>query len=257
MRALACQSGSNGNCVFVEAGETRLLVDAGLSGIQVVRRLVSRGIDAERMSAVLVTHDHSDHVRCAGIYARKWRVPVYITERTLLAARGWCDFGKLDDVRIFAAGDSFEVGEVRVDTVPTPHDGADGVAFAFEHGGRRLGVLTDLGHPFDALLGVLAGLDGAFLESNYDQAMLETGPYPYHLKRRIAGPGGHLSNLEAAQLLRDAVEAAGRLRWACLAHLSEENNTPTLALKTSRAVLGEKLPVFAASRYEASDVFEV
>jgi phosphoribosyl 1,2-cyclic phosphodiesterase len=256
MRAIACQSGSNGNCVFVEAGGTRLLVDAGLSGIQVQRRLASRGVDASGISAVLVTHDHSDHVRCAGIYARKWRVPLYLTAGTLEAARGWCDFGRLDDVRIFAAGDSFGVGDVRVDTVPTPHDGADGVAFAFEHRGARLGVLTDLGHPFAALRDVLAGLDGAFLESNYDQGMLETGPYPAHLKRRIAGPGGHLSNLEAARLLGDAADA-GRLRWACLAHLSQENNTPQLALKTSRALLGDRLQIAAASRHEASDVFEV
>ena len=257
MIAISCQSGSNGNCIFVEAGETRLLVDAGVSGIQVVKRLASRGRDAERMSAVLVSHDHSDHVRCAGIYARKWRVPLYITRKTLEAARRWCDLGRIDDLRIFSAGDSFDIGEVRVDTVPTPHDGADGAAFAVEHRGSRLGVLTDLGHPFEGLSRVLENLDGVFLESNYDPSMLETGPYPWPLKRRISGPGGHLANFEAARLLDDAFESERRLRWACLAHLSQENNTPELALKTSRALLGAKLPIFAASRHEASDVFEV
>jgi phosphoribosyl 1,2-cyclic phosphodiesterase len=209
------------------------------------------------MTAVLVSHDHSDHVRCAGIYARKWRVPLYITAKTLEAARGWCDLGRLDDVRTFEAGESFDIGDVRIDTLPTPHDGIDGAAFAFEHAGARLGVLTDLGHPFDGLEAALATLDGVFLESNYDPGMLETGPYPWSLKRRIAGPGGHLSNLEAAQLLDGALARSRRLRWACLAHLSEENNTPQLALKTSRALLGDRLPIFAASRHDASDVFEV
>jgi phosphoribosyl 1,2-cyclic phosphodiesterase len=257
MIAIACQSGSNGNCVFVEAGATRLLVDAGLSGKQVLRRLGSRGRGAEGLCAVLVSHDHADHVRCAGVYARKWRVPLYVTARTLEAARARCDLGRVDDIRLFEAGDAFDVGDVRVETVPTPHDGADGVAFAFEHGGRRVGVLTDLGHPFDGLGRVIASLDGVFLESNHDPHMLATGPYPAFLKRRIAGPRGHISNHEAAQLLLDAVERGGRLRWACLAHLSAENNTPELALETSRRVLGERLKVFAASRYEASDVFEV
>jgi phosphoribosyl 1,2-cyclic phosphodiesterase len=257
MIAISCQSGSNGNCIFIEAGGTRLLVDAGVSGIQVAKRLASRGRDASLMSAVLVSHDHVDHVRCAGIYARKWRVPLYITAKTLEAASRRYDLGRIDDLRIFAAGDSFDIGEVRVDTVPTPHDGADGAAFAFEHAGSRLGVLTDLGHPFEGLSRVLEDLDGVFLESNYDPSMLETGPYPWPLKRRISGPGGHLSNFEAAHLLEDAFESKRRLRWACLSHLSEENNTQAIALKTSRAVLGSRLPISAASRYEASDVFEV
>jgi phosphoribosyl 1,2-cyclic phosphodiesterase len=254
MIAISLQSGSNGNCVYIEAGETRLLVDAGISGKQVLRRLAERGRDPQGLSAVLVTHDHVDHVRCAGIYARKWGVPLYITAKTLAAARARFDLGRIADVRVFAAGDAFGIGGVRVETVGTPHDAADGVGFTVEHGGRRLGVLTDLGHPFDGLGDVVSDLDGVFLESNHDLRMLAEGPYPAYLKRRIRGPHGHISNDEAAALLGAAV-GRGRLRWACLAHLSEENNTPDVALATSRRTLGDRIELAVASRYAASEPF--
>jgi phosphoribosyl 1,2-cyclic phosphodiesterase len=256
MIAISLQSGSNGNCIYVEAGDTRLLVDAGISGIQVVRRLAVHGRDPRGISAVLVTHDHADHIQCAGIYARKWKVPLYITAKTLAAARARFHLGRIADVRAFDAGDAFGIGEVRVETFPTPHDGTDGVAYAVEHGGRRLGVLTDLGHPFDGLDALVSGLDGVFLESNHDVRMLAEGPYPAYLKHRIRGPHGHISNDEAAALL-DAAARRGRLRWACLAHLSAENNTPDVALETNRRVLGGRIELAVASRTVVSRAFEL
>ncbi|MCK9463757.1 MAG: MBL fold metallo-hydrolase [Proteobacteria bacterium] len=256
MIAISLQSGSNGNCIYVEAGDTRLLVDAGISGKQVERRLASRGRDPRSLSAVLVTHDHIDHVKCAGIYARKWGVPVYLTGKTLAAARGRFDLGRIADVRAFGAGDAFEIGGVRVETIPTPHDGTDGVAYAVEHRGKRLGVLTDLGHPFDGLGALVSDLDGVFLESNHDERMLAEGPYPAYLKRRIRGPHGHISNEEAAALLTAAADL-GRLQWACLAHLSAENNTPEVALATSARALDGRIPLAVASREIVSDVFEI
>jgi len=254
MIAISLQSGSNGNCIYVEAGDARLLVDAGISGKQVVRRLAERGRDPRGLSAVLVTHDHADHIQCAGIYARKWGVPLYITAKTLAAARARCDLGRIADVHTFDAGDAFEINGARVETFQTPHDAADGVAFAVEHGGRRLGVLTDLGHPFEGLGALVSDLDGVFLESNHDVRMLAEGPYPAYLKRRIRGPRGHISNDEAAALL-DAAARRGRLRWACLAHLSAENNTPDVALETNRKVLGGRIDLAVASRYVVSEPF--
>jgi phosphoribosyl 1,2-cyclic phosphodiesterase len=157
-------------------------------------------------------------------------------------------------VRHFASGDVLRVGGVAVETHPTPHDGADGVVFVVEAEDRRLGVMTDLGHVFDGLAEVVASLDAVLLESNHDIEMLESGPYPAFLKRRIRGRGGHISNSEAANLVGDRGD---RLRWACLAHLSEENNDPALALRTHRDLLCERFPIHVASRYEAGQVLEV
>jgi phosphoribosyl 1,2-cyclic phosphodiesterase len=208
MIAISLQSGSNGNCTFVEAGDTRLLIDAGISGIQAQQRLARFGIDVRSVDALLVSHDHSDHVRSAGIYGRKFGLPVYITEVTRAAASHSCDLGSIPELRSFGAGDEIRLGDARVATIPTPHDGADGVVFAIESGGRRLGVMTDLGHVFDGLAEIVATLDGVVLESNHDRQMLENGPYPDFLKRRIRGAGGHISNDEAATLVG---AAGGRL----------------------------------------------
>ena len=248
MFCIALQSGSNGNCIYVESAGARLLVDAGISGIRAERRLAAFGRDIRAVDALILSHDHHDHVRCAGIYQRKYGLPVYVTRRTLKAAAGRCPLGRLDDVRHFTRGSAIRVGGATIETVPTPHDGADGCAFVVEAEGRRLGVLTDLGWVFDALPDVIRSLDAVLLESNYDPEMLEHGPYPRALKERIRGPGGHLSNVEAAELLRAA--ASPRLRWACLSHLSEQNNTPALALRTHRKRGPRGLKLATASRYE-------
>jgi len=195
---IALQSGSNGNCIYVESGDTRLLFDAGISGSRAEERLAEFGRDIRSVDALIISHDHADHVRCAGIFQRKFHLPVYVTEATFDAALRRCDLGTLTDVRHFRPGDTLSFDGVAVETVPTPHDGADGAAFVVSNARRRLGILTDLGHVFDGLGPVLASLDAVLLESNYDPEMLEVGPYPHTVKQRIRGPGGHLSNVEAA-----------------------------------------------------------
>ncbi len=251
MRAISLQSGSNGNCVYVEAGGARLLIDAGIAGIRAERRLAAHGIDIRQVDALLVSHDHADHVRYAGVYQRKYGMPVHATGGTLEAAFLKYPMGKIENVRTFRAGETLRIGDVSVHTVPTSHDGADGAAFVVSAGDKSLGVLTDLGHVFDGLAEVVASLDAVFLESNYDPAMLAAGPYPGFLKRRIQGPGGHLSNREAAELLAGA---GRRLKWACLSHLSENNNHPALALEAHREVLGPAMPLYAANRYAATEM---
>lgn len=254
MRVLSLQSGSNGNCIYVEAGGVRLLLDAGISGRQAELRLAARGRDIRDADALLISHDHRDHVRCAGIYQRKFHLPMYVTAGTLAASERRVGLGPLTDVRPFRAGATLTFGEVAVHTLPTPHDGADGVGFVIEAEGKRLGVLTDLGHPFAALADVLGALDAVVLESNYDPDLLADGPYPVFLQDRIRGGGGHLSNGEAAALL---AEHGCGLRWACLAHLSEDNNEPALAVETCRQRIGGTLPIHLATRYEASAVMEL
>jgi phosphoribosyl 1,2-cyclic phosphodiesterase len=256
MIAISLQSGSSGNCIYVEACGTRLLFDAGISGVQAEERLAAHGRDIRAVDGVIISHDHSDHIRHAGVFQRKYGLPVYVTAATLAAASARCSFGKMKDIRHFRSSDKLKFGDMVVHAIPTPHDGVDGAAFVVEAGERRLGILTDLGHVFKDLVHIVSSLDAVFLESNYDPEMLAHGPYPAYLKQRIKGPRGHISNGEAADVLLRA-SLAKRLQWACLAHLSEQNNNPDVALRTHRTVLAEKIPLYVADRYKVSDIFTV
>ena len=256
MIAISLQSGSSGNCIYVETRGVRLLFDAGISGIQAAERLALHGRDIRAVDAVIISHDHGDHIRHAGVFQRKYGLPIYVTPATLAAAASRCTLGKLKDIRHFRSCDRLAFGEVVVHAIPTPHDGADGAAFVVEAGPKRLGIMTDLGHVFKDLISLVSSLDAVFLESNYDPAMLAEGPYPAYLKQRIKGPRGHLSNQEAAELLHRATEAK-RLKWACLSHLSEQNNNPDVALKTHRGVLADGLTLYTADRYQVSGIFAV
>jgi phosphoribosyl 1,2-cyclic phosphodiesterase len=255
MKLISLQSGSNGNCIYVQARGVRLLFDAGISGSQAQQRLDGQGQDIAQVDALLISHNHRDHARSMGVLQRKFGLPIHVTRPTLTAARASMPLGDLSEIHHFTAGSTLDFGAVQVETIPTPHDGVDGVAFVIDDGRSRLGILTDLGHLFSRLQPVIETLDAVLLESNYDPAMLAGGPYPAFLKQRIAGSGGHLSNLEAASLLSSV--SKGQLRWTCLGHLSAQNNTPELALRTHRQVLGTGFPLLVASRYNAGEVLEV
>jgi phosphoribosyl 1,2-cyclic phosphodiesterase len=254
MRVISLQSGSNGNCIYVEASGVQLLFDAGISGAQVRERLAQHGRDAGTVDALLISHDHVDHTRCMGILHRKFGLPIHITAETYQAANR-CKLGKVEDLRHFNSGETLRFGKVVVETIPTPHDAEDGVVYVVDDGQRRFGILTDLGHVFSGLDAVITSLDAVLLESNYDPEMLANGSYPEFLKERITGPGGHISNVEAAELLLTA--ASKRMKWACLGHLSHDNNTPALALATHGKILGDRFPVCVATRYEVTAVMEV
>lgn len=249
MEVISLQSGSNGNCFYVRAGETHLLIDAGISGNQAQQRLFQHGIDIRKVRALLISHDHRDHIQSAGIFQRKYGMPMYVTPPTLAAAQRWCRLGKLRDVKHFQSGDRWKIGEIQIETIRTTHDGADGVVFVLEHQDTRVGIMTDLGCLFPELAPAIESLDAVVLESNYDERMLQNGGYPEGLKRRIRGAGGHISNDEAAQVLSNH---GHRLQWACLAHLSEHNNTPEIAYNTSVSAVGDRFPIHIASRYGVS-----
>ena len=255
MKVVSLQSGSNGNCFYVESGDIKLLFDAGISGKQADIRLARHNRDIRDVDALFISHDHSDHTRSVGVFQRKFGMPVYITRQTLDAVQRHQKIGKLDRVCLFTAGNSQSFGSVTVHSIPTPHDSVDGVAFVVEDQKHRVGILTDLGHAFDGLRDVLRSLDAVVIESNYDTKMLEDGPYPEHLKLRISGDGGHLSNEDSAMLLKQT--KTERLQWACLCHLSEENNEPERARETHREILGDDFPVHVASRYDVSDLLEL
>ncbi len=252
MRCISLQSGSNGNSIYVEADGVRLLNDAGISGKQAQIRLMDHGIDIREVDALILSHDHRDHTSCAGIYHRKFGLPIYATPGTWRVCRS--SAGPVRDIRLFQPGGALKFGHARIQAIPTPHDGAEGVAFVIESDSRRLGILTDLGNPFPELKQLFSTLDAALLESNYDVDMLRNGPYPRVLQDRIRGPHGHLSNVESAQLVADHGK---RLRWLAIGHLSEENNAPLIAMKTHRSHHEGLCPIHHASRYGVSEVWEL
>ncbi|MEZ6135596.1 MAG: MBL fold metallo-hydrolase [Pirellulaceae bacterium] len=248
MEVISLQSGSSGNCVFVRSGETRLLFDAGISGRKAEARLASCGYDIRDCDAVILSHEHSDHICGLGAFHRKFGLPVFATLRTWNAARAKPATGPIGHPNHFKAGESLQIGSLRIETLRTPHDAVEGVCFIIEDtvDGQRFGLLTDLGHVFKDLCRVIQGVDAVLIESNYDDHMLHCGHYPQRLKDRISGKRGHLSNEDAATLL----ECCGKdqLQWACLGHLSAENNSPEIALAFHRHRHGNRFPIFCADR---------
>ena len=185
MLTCSLNSGSNGNCIYLEKGRVRLLFDAGISGKQARLRLASHGRDINHVSALIISHDHADHARCAGIFQRKFGLPIYVTRPTFDVIEPY--LGPVHDVRFYQAGDALRFGDLLVQTTPTPHDAVDGVMFLISDKHRKLGILTDLGHIFDELSQRISELNFLYLESNYDPVMLENGGYPLFIKKRIRG----------------------------------------------------------------------
>jgi len=250
MLTCSLQSGSNGNSIYVETPDVRLLFDAGISGKIAQQRLNQHGRDLHQVDALLISHNHSDHISSAGVFQRRCSFPLYITPRTWQSCRA--RLAPVTDLCHFHSGEKLEFGTTTVETIPTAHDGTDGCAFVIIHNGKKLGIFTDLGHCFDGIEDCIAQLDALYLESNYDPEMLANGPYPPWLKNRIIGPGGHLSNFEAADLVR---QAGKNLQLLILSHLSEHNNHPDLALATARQYLPADLPIAIAPRTSASEMF--
>jgi phosphoribosyl 1,2-cyclic phosphodiesterase len=247
MKIHVLASGSAGNCALVEAGGTCVLVDAGLSGSELERRIAAVGADVRNLSGILITHEHADHVRGAGILARRHGIPVYLTSGTHQAERR--HLGEIPTVRHVKPGTAFTLAGLEVRPFSTPHTSqrgartqrpegvADPVAYVFFHEGVKAGYATDLGHPIALMDQHLAGCRLLVLEFNHDPEMLVNGPYPWPVKQWIKGQGGHLSNEQAAKLLEDILRHDTRLEALVLAHLSETNNTPELALGAARGVL--------------------
>ncbi|MEM7474855.1 MAG: MBL fold metallo-hydrolase [Planctomycetota bacterium] len=247
MEVIPLQSGSAGNCVFVRSGETRVLFDAGISGKKAEQRLASCGYDIRDCDAVVLSHEHSDHICGLGVFHRKFGLPVYASARTWNATVAKPSTGSIGSPNHFEAGRDFQIGSLRIETYRTPHDAIEGVCFVVEDlaDGQRFGLLTDLGHVFAGLEQVVQSLDAVLIESNYDDEMLDQGPYPQRLKNRISGKRGHISNHDAACLLDGCVE--GQLQWACLGHLSGENNSPEVALHT-HSRNSDRFPIICADR---------
>ena len=232
-------SGSNGNVSFVSAGGTRLLIDAGLPGRSITGMLDQIGVLPETLSGILVTHEHLDHDKGVGVLSRKYRIPVYANEGTWQAMYRTVGEVQPHLRRVFESGTDFFVGDIGVMPIPISHDTVDPVAFRLYAGNRSVAVATDMGRVTKQVLRHLSGTDLILLESNHDPQMLEhNARYPEALKRRILGTRGHLSNLSCAQTLL-ALHETG-VRQALLGHLSQDNNTPELAMQTVRDELNRQ-----------------
>ncbi len=233
MRFASLGSGSRGNALLVEAGNTRVLVDAGFGPREISRRLARLNLTGEDVDAVLVTHEHADHVGGVFACARRFDWRILLTHGTLMACRA----DHVDDrITVIDSHEPFSVGDLGIQPFPVPHDAREPVQFVLTDGSWRLGVLTDAGHVTPHMVAMLDGCDGLVLECNHDAAMLVQGSYPLALKRRVGGPWGHLDNAAGASLL--ARLDSSRLRHVVAAHLSEQNNSPLLARAALSAVLG-------------------
>ncbi len=254
MRLAVLASGSSGNALVVEHEGVALFFDSGLSGREHTKRLEQSGFDGIDPVALFLSHEHSDHVRGAGVLARKWKIPVIASQGTFEGTRG--RLGKLPDVVRQPNGDTIEIGPFSVTSFSLPHDAVDPSGYVIDWSGGRLGIATDLGSSGPLVEQMLRDCSCLVLEFNHDEDMLWSGSYPWHLKQRIASGTGHLSNESAADLLI-RIDNSG-LKACVLAHISKENNRPELALEVARTVLGKgRTSIFMGRQEHALPVLDL
>ena len=243
MRVSILASGSSGNLTLLETERTRILVDAGLGKRETLARLAAVGREMDRLDAVLITHEHTDHCNGLPQVLGLWKAPLYVTEPTLDALRRILPdtFGKrLRRVESVLAGQSFSIGDIDVHAFSIPHDAVDPVAFTFRTNGSKVAICTDLGYMPNHVKVHLRESDCLILESNHDLDMLKVGPYPWVIKQRILSRTGHLSNHAVSEYLADPEGFDSRARYLVLAHMSEENNNPFTATISATEALGRR-----------------
>jgi phosphoribosyl 1,2-cyclic phosphodiesterase len=227
MRLIVLGSGSTGNVLYVESGDTRVLIDAGLSGKETARRMVEVGIDPSRLNGIVVTHEHSDHTLGLRVLSRTLQVPVFTSSVTRIE----CKFPRGDDGMVWGdaviSGEQFSIGELEFAPFSIPHDSVDPFAMTISAGGVKASIITDLGYITTLVSQRIQDSTLVLIESNHDLDMLKAGPYPWPLKQRIASRLGHTSNAEAARWLRE--EFDGKAEYVVLAHLSQQCKHPEVA----------------------------
>ena len=258
MEVSALASGSSGNCFYVEDERDALLIDAGISAKQIMQRLESLKRSPEKIRGVFITHEHTDHMRGADVFARQFGVPIFATKKTIQAC-GPCRLCS-DDALInpIKNNETINVGAMKVEAFPKPHAVADPVSFSISNG-KKISVITDAGHACKNIISNVSDSDFLCLESNHDEIMLERGPYPYFLKQWIKSDMGHLSNLQAALCVLE--HAPSRLKHIMLSHISKINNTDRLAYETFNLLLKERKDlspkISLSTREEPTPLFKV
>jgi len=256
LRVCVLGSGSKGNATLVATARTRVLVDAGFSRRETYARLAAVGERTDGIDAILISHEHSDHVNGLRLLGLEWKAPIFITRRTH-AELVWDP--KLSAFEFITAGEKFTIGDIEVTPFSIPHDATDPVAFTLEAEGTKIAVVTDLGYVHEVVKQRVKGCDCLIFESNHDLDMLKVGPYPWHIKQRVMGRHGHLSNLATAGFLTEDFDGAAQV--LVLAHLSETNNHPEIARLTAEQALaqragGERTTLHIARQSAPTQIFQ-
>jgi len=242
MRIIILGSGSTGNALYIESGETRVLVDAGLTGKETAKRMTEAGIDPASLDAIVITHEHTDHIRGLQVISKTTEAPVFVSAAT----RSVCHFAHGADEIVWgqeiSSSEPFQIGSLDFYPFSIPHDGVDTFAFTVESGGVKVGLVTDLGYITKLVAERLRGSDLVIVESNHDRDMLKVGPNPWPLKQRIASKLGHLSNDETARWIQEDFD--GKAAYLVLAHISRHCNHPELARLTALEALDKHGSLF-------------
>lgn len=265
MRLVSIASGSSGNCIYVGSDDTHILVDAGISNKRIEQGLNEIGLKGSEMDGIVITHEHSDHTKGLGVLARRHGIPIYGTEETLSEIAGMRQLGEVPDglYRPIRPEVGFMIGDLEIKPFTIDHDAANPVAYRIQSGAKSVAVATDMGHYDQYVIDRLQGVDALLLEANHDVRMVETGPYPYYLKRRILGDKGHLSNENAGRLLSHILHDG--IKHILLGHLSKENNYAELAYETVKLEItagecpyrGGDFPIAVAGRDRMSQIITV
>ncbi|MFQ5927553.1 MAG: MBL fold metallo-hydrolase [Terriglobia bacterium] len=242
MQVTILGSGSSGNAMLVSSGHTRLLIDAGFSKRETLRRLAATGEPADSVQAILISHEHADHVQGLLALAQEWNARVYLTPGAR-EALGWAE--ALPRVETFRSGERFPIGDIEVTSFLTPHDAAEPVGFTFQAEGLKTALVTDIGFITELIKQQIRGADCLIIESNHDLEMLRHGPYPWFVKQRVLSRLGHLSNLELGRFLEEDYD--GVARYLILAHISENNNHPEIARMNAAEAVARRQARFPLS----------
>ena len=265
MRLCSIASGSSGNCIYVGSDSTHLLVDTGISKKRIEESLAELEVKGEELNGILITHEHSDHIQGLGVFCRKYEVPIYATRGTIAGICACKTLGKMPDglFHEIASDETFDIGDLTVKPFSISHDANEPTGFRIEKEKKAVAVATDLGIYDDYIVENLKGLDAVVLEANHDIHMLEVGPYPYPLKRRVLGDHGHLSNELSGRLLCSILH--DKMKYIMLGHLSRENNFPELAYETVKLEVtmsnapydGNDIPLMVADRDKMSKILSI
>ena len=265
MKLCSIASGSSGNCIYVGSDDTNILIDVGISKKRIEEGLSEIGIACESLDAILITHEHSDHIQGLGVFSRKYKVPVYATAGTIRGIENYKNLGKMPEglLHVIKVDETFSIGNLEVHPFSISHDALEPSGFRVEQDGKTIAVATDLGIYNEYTVENLKDVNALVLEANHDIHMLEVGPYPYPLKRRVMGDQGHLSNELSGRLLCDILH--DKLLCVMLGHLSKDNNYENLAYETVKLEVtlgdnpyqGEDIHIIVAKRDEVSEMITV
>ncbi|TDT63254.1 MBL fold metallo-hydrolase [Fonticella tunisiensis] len=235
MEFCSLYSGSSGNSLYVATERTKILVDAGLSGKKIQDGLKEIGVNPCEVDAILITHEHDDHIKSAGILSRRFNIPIYANTKTWEAMIDFIGDIREENIKVFESNVPYEIKDLTVIPFSIPHDAADPTGYSFVHGKNKISIATDIGHASEGVKNNIKDSDLILLESNHDVEMLKVGPYPYPLKRRVLGDSGHLSNEDAGKTIVEILNS--KIKKVILGHLSKTNNYPELAYRTVLSIL--------------------